>query len=102
MTNPMGSSAVSSQSTFFTEDDPAPARMQYHLLPSVWQGEDTELLELMLGFYPDFSGIARRPCRPGDAANVVMEVLARTYTVGHGLLHPPTTTHAEQAPSASS
>ena len=41
-----------SQSTLFTEDDPAPASMRYRLLPSVWQGEDAELLELMLGFYP--------------------------------------------------
>ncbi len=52
MTNAVGPYAIPSQSTLFTEDDPAPARMQYRLLPSVWQGEDAELLELMLGFYP--------------------------------------------------
>ena len=52
MANTAGSYAIQSQSTLFTEDEPAPSSMQYRLLPSVWQGEDADLLELMLGFYP--------------------------------------------------
>ena len=52
MANAAGPYAIQSQSTLFTEPDPAPASMPYRLLPSVWQGEDAELLELMLGFYP--------------------------------------------------
>ena len=52
MANTAGSYAIQSQSTLFTEDEPAPSSMQYRLLPSVWQGEDAELLESMLGFYP--------------------------------------------------
>lgn len=52
MTNTAGPYAIQSQSTLFTEDEPAPSSMQYRLLPSVWHGEDAELLELMLGFYP--------------------------------------------------
>ena len=52
MTNTAGPFAIQSQSTLFTEDEPAPSSMRYRLLPSVWHGEDAELLELMLGFYP--------------------------------------------------
>jgi hypothetical protein len=52
VTNTAGSYAIQSQSTLFTEDEPAPSNSQYRLLPSVWQGEDAELLEVMLDFYP--------------------------------------------------
>jgi SAM-dependent methyltransferase len=52
VTNTAGPFAIQSQSTLFTEDEPAPSSMRYRLLPSVWHGEDAELLELMLGFYP--------------------------------------------------
>ena len=52
MTKTAGSYVIQSQAPLFTEDEPAPSSMQYRLLPSVWQGEDAELLELMLDFYP--------------------------------------------------
>jgi SAM-dependent methyltransferase len=52
VTNTAGSYAIQSQSTLFTEDEPAPSNSQYRMLPSVWQGEDAELLEVMLDFYP--------------------------------------------------
>jgi hypothetical protein len=41
-----------SQRSLFTEHDSVSSTSQYRLLPSVWQGEDAELLELMLEFYP--------------------------------------------------
>jgi hypothetical protein len=43
---------MQSQSSLLKEHEPAPPTRQYRLLPSVWQGEDAELLELMLDFYP--------------------------------------------------
>lgn len=44
------------------ETQPAPARTGYQPIPSVWEGEDRDLLELMLDFYP-----RRRPERILDA-----------------------------------
>ena len=41
-----------SQRSLFAEHAAAPSTSQYRLLPSVWQGEDADLLELMLSFYP--------------------------------------------------
>jgi SAM-dependent methyltransferase len=41
-----------SQRSLFTEHASTPLASQYRLLPSVWPGEDAELLELMLDFYP--------------------------------------------------
>ena len=52
MMNTTGPYAMQSQSTLFAEDERAHSDMQYRLLPSVWQGEDAELLEVMLDFYP--------------------------------------------------
>src|SRR5919108_2668891 len=40
------------QYAIFAEEEIAPPETQYRLLPSVWEGEDCDLLELMLGFYP--------------------------------------------------
>jgi hypothetical protein len=47
-----GQHAVNSQLTLVTEDEITPLGTQYRLLPSVWEGEDCDLLELMLDFYP--------------------------------------------------
>jgi SAM-dependent methyltransferase len=52
VTNTTGPYAMQSQSPLFTENERAQSDMQYRLLPSVWQGEDAELLEVMLDFYP--------------------------------------------------
>jgi len=43
---------MSSQSPLFSEDEAAPLEVPYRCIPSVWEGEDGELLELMLDFYP--------------------------------------------------
>jgi SAM-dependent methyltransferase len=40
------------QFAIFAEEEVAPSETQYRLLPSVWEGEDADLLELMLDFYP--------------------------------------------------
>jgi SAM-dependent methyltransferase len=50
--NATGLYTAQSQSMLFAEDESAPSGLQYRLLPSVWHGEDAELLEIMLGFYP--------------------------------------------------
>jgi hypothetical protein len=50
------------QYTIFGEERIAHSDTQYHLLPSVWEGEDADLLELMLDFYP-----RERPQRILDA-----------------------------------
>jgi SAM-dependent methyltransferase len=47
-----GQHAVNAQLTLVTEDEITPSGTQYRLLPSVWEGEDCDLLELMLDFYP--------------------------------------------------
>lgn len=62
MTNTAGPYAIQSQSTLFTEDETAQSGTRYRLLPSVWEGEDSDLLELMLDFYPH-----ERPQRILDA-----------------------------------
>jgi hypothetical protein len=41
-----------SQASLFAVDQPAHTAGQYRLIPSVWDGEDCDLLELMLDFYP--------------------------------------------------
>ena len=41
-----------SQAQLFSEDQIASSGERYRCFPSVWEGEDSELLELMLGFYP--------------------------------------------------
>jgi SAM-dependent methyltransferase len=40
------------QEAIFAEGETASPEAQYRLLPSVWAGEDRDLLELMLDFYP--------------------------------------------------
>lgn len=50
------------QYAIFAEEEISPPESQYRLLPSVWQGEDADLLELMLDFYPH-----ERPQRILDA-----------------------------------
>lgn len=62
MTNTVGPYAIQSQPTLFREDETAQSGTQYRLLPSVWEGEDADLLELMLDFYPH-----ERPQRILDA-----------------------------------
>jgi SAM-dependent methyltransferase len=41
-----------SQSTLFPAEPPHTSETGYRLMPSVWEGEDRDLLELMLEFYP--------------------------------------------------
>ena len=41
-----------SQALLFSEEQAISPAPQYRCIPSVWEGEDSELLELMLGFYP--------------------------------------------------
>jgi len=57
-----GQHAIQSDPTLFAEEEIAPPGPQYRLLPSVWEGEDSNLLELMLDFYP-----RERPKRILDA-----------------------------------
>jgi hypothetical protein len=57
-----GQQAVQAQLALVPDEHLTPAGTPYHLLPSVWEGEDADLLEVMLDFYP-----RQRPDRILDA-----------------------------------
>jgi hypothetical protein len=52
VTNIAARYASQSEPTLFPADQIAQSGMEYRLIPSVWEGEDYDLLELMLDFYP--------------------------------------------------
>ena len=52
MTNVGADLARASQLTLVPEHEVEPSGTPYRLLPSVWDGEDCDLLEMMLNFYP--------------------------------------------------
>lgn len=62
MLKTMGQQAGGAQLALVTEEESTRSGPQYRLLPSVWEGEDCDLLELMLDFYP-----RERPQRILDA-----------------------------------
>lgn len=52
MAKTAGQQAARPNLTLFRGEESIPLTSQYHPLPSVWDGEDSHLLELMLDFYP--------------------------------------------------